>query len=64
MIKVELGHLGVMFDCDLSRVCAKDNCLWLARVKLPSGDSDLVGQGKSPVLAIEALRNKFHEEEK
>lgn len=59
MIKVELGHLGVTFDCKL---CLLESGV-VATADIGDGEF-LEAVGKSPALAIEALRNKFHEEEK
>lgn len=64
MIKVELGHLGVSFSCKLCCINPRGEGLeWFASSYV-GDDEFLEASGKSPALAIEALRNKFHEEEK
>ncbi len=60
MIKVELGHMGISFDCELN-FHSVGAPLWFA--ELHTGNTSITGKGKSPVLAIEALRSKFHKEE-
>lgn len=60
MIKVELGHMGISFDCELS--FDSYNGVWSAYVANLAAKR-IKGVGKSPVLAIEDLRNQFHKEE-
>ncbi len=60
MIKVELGHMGISFDCELSFDAY--NGVWTAYVA-GTRIKTIKGTGKSPVLAVESLRSAFHKEE-